>query len=291
LARVDRKRTTYIETNTLSDLSRLRDHAARIPGIAEVRQGLLSSASKRTIVVSQHLLSEMAGYESGKRRHLFEADITFLNSLPNLKVFKGQGEMMGLEVSAFLREQTLEPFIDANFPIDYDDPEWKRLFEDERDWVENTAKRFWAEYEGEAKGRIDETYPDREERRAKLAADWPQDSHRTVERFVRDVMISTRAQLGLPDDETNWPDPPVLPTLWCSWAYLLTRAILVEILPKPPKQKASDVIDWLHYQSAAYADEFVTTDKWLLQIAREAPGPKPEFLSLEEWVARLRVEP
>lgn len=103
-------------------------------------------------------------------------------------------------------------------------------------------------------------------------------------------MTSITEQLGLAADESTWPDPWRRPTLWCSWSYLLTRAILIEILPKPPKRLASDVLDWLHYQSAAHADEFVTSDNGLLTIIREAPGHKPEVLSLEEWVARLRAE-
>jgi hypothetical protein len=274
--------------NTLSDLSQLRDHAAHIAGIDEVRRELLSSGSKRTIVVSQHLLSETAGYENSVRRPFFEADMGFLNSIPNLMVVKGQGELMNLEVNAFLTRQTLAPFIDAHFPIDYDDPEWKRLFLGEREWVKS-AKKDFIQFERESRTRIDRSYPNREERSRRLAEAWSADSHGTVERFVRHQMGLARTRLGLPDDEAAWPRPQQLPTFWCNWGYLVTRSILLE-LPDPPTRKPSDVIDWLHFQSAPHADEFVSSDRDLLRIALAVPGPTPEILSLEEWVARVRGE-
>lgn len=289
MARDQPVRTTYFEMNTLSNISQLRDDVGCIPGIDVVRRDLLSPRSKRTIVVSQHLLTEMAGYESSERRPFFEEDMAFLNQLALLKVFRAQGDLMSLEVQRAATGREFNPFIDAHFPIDYDDPEWKGLFEGERIWVKG-AKKSWVQYERDAKARIDANHSDLDERKTQLTAAWQDDSHGLIHQFVHNVMISTREQLGLPDDDCTWPDPQVLRTLWCSWAYLLTRAVLIEILETPPKRNPSDVVDWLHYQSAAYADEFVTSDNDFLTIIREAPGPKPEILSLEEWVARLRAE-
>lgn len=119
----------------LSNVSQLRDRVAGIPGIDEVRRELLSSASKRTVVMSQHLLSEMAGYESSKRRPYFEADMALLNSLPFLKVLKAQRDLSRLEIQRAMTGREFDPFINAHCPIDYNDPEYKRLFEGERRWV------------------------------------------------------------------------------------------------------------------------------------------------------------
>lgn len=43
-------------------------------------------------------------------------------------------------------------------------------------------------------------------------------------------------------------------------------------------------------RTAAHADEFVTSDGDFLRFAQATPGPKPEFLSLEQWVQRLTLE-
>ena len=78
-------------------------------------------------------------------------------------------------------------------------------------------------------------------------------------------------------------------TLWCHWAYLIAHTMRIEI-ERVKKDDEGDLVDLCHYQTGAYADEFVTADRRLRLIAAQCPGPKPEILSLKDWVARLRSE-
>jgi hypothetical protein len=277
---------TYLDTNAVSDLSRWEERAPHIDGIEQVRRDLCSFASKRTIALSQWLFSEMAGFENGRRREKFEADMTFVNDLQHLKVLRAAGEMMQHEVECFLTRRQVDPYINLARPISFNDPQLRAMWVDEREFVKD-GKSILVQEEGEAKVRIDAAYPNVEKRVQRLTDDWRGDRRGILSEWVRGKMRRDRTFLGLPPDTTTWPEPEQVPTLWCHWAYRITRDILIEILPEPPGRKPSDFVDLGHYQSGAHVDEFVTRDADLLLFAKEAPGPKPEFLTLEEWVARL----
>ena len=108
-------------------------------------------------------------------------------------------------------------------------------------------------------------------------------------------MRQHRKELSLPRDEALWPPPEKLLNLWYCWAYRITRDTNREVSMrsktlKGSEKRGSHAVDWCHFMTAAHADELVTSDDGFLEIARTAPGPKPEILSLKEWVARLRAE-
>lgn len=284
-----RRPVTYLDTNAVSDLSRWQERVRHIRGIEAVQHDLTTFASKRTIAVSQWLFSEMAGFENGKRRDKFEVDMTFVNDIQHLKVLQPAGDMMRLEVESFLTRRPINPFIDIERPISFNDPKLRAMFAGEREFIKH-GKSVFVDEEAGAMKRIDIAYPNLEERKRRLTEDWQADSHGTISRWVRERMAKDRDSYGLPRDPTTWPDPEQVPTLWAHWAYRITRDILIEILPKPPERKASDFGDLCHYQSGAHVTEFVTRDVDLLLFARAAPGPKPEFLTLERWVERLLDE-
>jgi hypothetical protein len=57
---------------------------------------------------------------------------------------------------------------------------------------------------------------------------------------------------------------------------------------KGSERRGSHAVDWCHFMTVAHADEFVTADGDFRKILEAAPSAKPEILSLEEWVERLR---
>jgi hypothetical protein len=228
----------------------------------------------------------MSLFEDGVRREDFLRDMAFVNELQFLRIFRSSGEMMRLEVEGFLRGLAPIPFISADLPMALDDPDWAQIWSEERRTLMD-AKTEFQRWETAAEQRIDEWHPDRADRAQRLAADWNADKYGILVRWVRDQMRKQGAALGLPRDKRNWPHPERVPTLWCSWAYRITRDMLLQTSPRPPKRRAGDFVDWCHYQTAAHADEFVTSDARFLEIAAAAPGPKPEFLTLESWIQRL----
>jgi hypothetical protein len=279
----------YLDTNALSDLSRLRDGAAQIKDVERVRQDLCSFASRRIVAVGQLLFSEMAFMDTGERREDFEADMTFLKQLQFLKIVKPSGDVMRLEVECFLQGLEPIPFIDADVPFPIHEAEWKPVWSEERRTLRE-AKATFLDWERDADKRIEEWHPDRKDRATRLDADWRRDKRGILVRWVRGRMQKEWKSLGLPADQTRWPHPQSLPTLWCSWAYRITRNMIMQTSPHPRKQQAGDFVDWCHYQTAAHAAEFVTSDARFLEIATAAPGPKPEFMRLDEWIHRLSHE-
>lgn len=283
------RRVTYLDTNALSDLSRWRDRAPHIEGIEQVSRELCSFASKRTIALGQWLFSEISYLEQGLGRDDFLADMQFINQLQHLEIFRASGEMMKLEVEAFIGRVEVNPAISNALPRPFDDAEWKRVWNEERTQLAKGKTEF-GQWEAEAEQRTASHYPDRNDTAARLAKDWTADRHGIVSRMVVRAMRWLKVSLRLPRYESLWPRPEQVPTLWCNWAFRITRDILLHTLPNPRKRRASDFVDWCHYMTAAHADEVVTTDKWFSRIAAECPGPKPEFLTLEEWVERLGSE-
>jgi hypothetical protein len=280
---------TYLDSNAVSDLARLRPQAAKIPGIAKVRAALCSEASRRTIALGQWLFSELSYIEQGNKRDDFLADMQFVNQLQHLQIFRASGEMMRLEVEAFSRSLKVNPVIGTALPRPLDDEEWKSVWREERRLLTESKSEFGS-WEVEAEKRIALNYPDRKDMSARLAADWKVDSSGVVSTMVLRAMRALTDSLGLPRDETAWPKPEQLPTLWCNWSFRVTRDFMLAMAENPRKRQPGDFVDWCHFMTAAHADEFVTSDERFLEIAREAPGPKPEILSLEQWVARVRRE-
>lgn len=280
---------TYLDSNAVSDLARLRPQAAKIDGIEKVRAELCSDASKRTIALGQWLFSELSYIEQGKKRDDFLADMSFVNQLQHLRIFRASGEMMRLEVEAFQRGLVVNPAIAEALPRPIDDAGWEQIWSEERRLLTEGKNEFSA-WEAEAEQRIARHYPDRKDTAMRLAADWKEDSTGIVSRLVLRAMRALTESLGLPSDENAWPKPEQLPTLWCNWSFRVTRDIMLNIAENPRKRQPGDFVDWCHFMTAAHADEFVTSDERFLEIAREAPGPKPEVRSLAEWVARLRAE-
>jgi hypothetical protein len=94
-----------------------------------------------------------------------------------------------------------------------------------------------------------------------------------------------RTRLGLPRDESQWPDPRQLPTLWAREAARLARIFLKHRDGR--RVDGNDFVDWLHYQAAVHADVFVTSDKKLTAIAQECPPPKPNVVTFDAWAGDL----
>lgn len=283
--------TTYLDTNALSDLSRLRNPAGKIPGIEQVRRDLCSFAAKRTIAVGQWLFSEMAGFENGDGRADFLADMAFVSQLQFLQIFRSSADMRRREVVAFLQRGELNPVIATSLPSLHDDT---TLWAEERRQLAELKTEYLI-WEDGATQRMEANYPDGEERAQRLAEDWNADRHGIVARWVRKQMGVQRDSLGLPPQQNLWPPPEKIPTFWCDWAYRVTRDLMRSMSPVIMKRRGSErrgshAVDWCHFMTAAHADEFVTSDQGFLEIALAAPGPKPEILSLEDWVLRLHGE-
>jgi len=286
-----RRPVTYLDTNTVSDLARWRDRRPDVDSIEQVVRNLCSFASKRTIALGQWLFSEMAGYEGGARRPNFLADMGFVEQLQFLQIFRPSGEMRRLEIEAFFRGVEVNPVIATWLPSTTTDPE---LWKQERQQLED-LKTAYLKWEKGAKHRIENWHPGRESRVQQLEPEWKADPCGIVSRWVRKQMRKERTELGLPRDEKRWPHPAKLPTLWCGWAYRITRDMNREISRrsktlKGSERRGSHAVDWCHFMTAAHADEFVSSDDDFLEIIRAAPEPKPEILHLTEWVGRLRKE-
>jgi hypothetical protein len=285
------RRVTYLDTNAVSHLSRWQERAADITGIEEVRRDLCSSASKRTIALGQWFFSELAGFENGESRADFLADMAFVEQLQFLQIFRSSSDMRRLEVKAFLQGNKPNPVLVTWLPSTVDDP---ALWEAERRQLDELKVEYLAaDIRGDE--RVEKWHPGRAARVKRLAPTWARNPHGIVRRWVRTQMRRHRVELGLPRDETHWPPPEKLLNLWCCWAYRVTRDTTREISMrsktlKGSERRGSHAVDWCHYMTAAHADEFVTSDNGFLEIARAAPGPKPEILHLTEWVERLRNE-
>jgi hypothetical protein len=302
-------KTTYLDSNTVSDLVLLRPRASQLDAIQDVRRDLCSASSPRTIVLGQWLFSELSFLENGDRRANFLAHMEFLQSLAFIQIVHPPGDMKRLEVEAFLRRDELDPVRATKLPSVNHDTE---LWAGEREHA-NEMKTEYLKWEDEADQRlardeaagVDAVPPPLRARKAvltpaearaqALTEEWTADREGIVSSVARDQMRKQRESLGLPLDENLWPHPQVLPTFWCDWAYRVTRDLTRAMSPvlkkrKGSERKGSHAIDWGHYMSAAHADEFVTSDEDFLEIIRAAPGPKPEILNLAEWVARLRAE-
>lgn len=279
------RRVSYLDTNAVSNLSRWQERASHIDGINKVRQDLCSFASRRTVAVGQWLFSELAFLEDHtRRRQDFIADMSFVNELQFLQLVRSSGEMIELEKASFENGLPPSPFTQIERPIDFDNPKWREVWAEERRLLRRDKDVFLGEDAAGSK-RAHDAHPIKEERVQRLAADWAADREGIVRRWVR-------KQLKHPRHLTRYgrvPPPDLVRTLWCHWAFLITRTMLIELL-EDRADDDGDFADLCHYQTGAYADEFVTSDKRFLKIAREAPGPKPEFLSLEEWVERLSLE-
>lgn len=286
---LQRRSIAYLDTNTVSNLSRWQERVPQIEGVKQLRRDLCSFASRRTIALGQWLFSELSYIEQGKRRADFLADMHFVNQLQFIQIFRSSGEMMRLEVEAFMRRVEVNPAIANALPRPLDDEEWVRIWSEERTTLTESKAEF-ARWEAEAEARIALHYPDREEIARHLAEDWSRDGPGLISRMVLRAMCALKDSLGLPKAAAAWPRPDQLATLWCNWSFRVTRDMLMHMELKPPKRKPSDFVDWCHFMTAAHADEFVTSDEDLLRFARAAPGPKPEILSLEEWVARLGAD-
>lgn len=285
---------TYVDTNVLSDVSRRRTD------LEDVRRNLCSFASKRIIAIGELVFAELSTIECGAGKHDFDTDRDFVNKqLQFRRLVKPPGELMRTEVEACLMGRAPDPFVDTHEPFIPCGPEAAQIWWEMRRAMEEDKERFLT-WNRKAEGKVNDWEPDRVKRSRLLAADWDVDKHGIVARWIRGRMQHQRVLLGLPVDKRLWPRPDRLPTLWCYWAYLIARSKVRETSPNPLKLKDSDVADWGHYAAAAHCDEFVTSDgisrrsgdiKGFLQIAREAPSPKPEILSLDEWVRRMRDKP
>jgi hypothetical protein len=274
---------SYLDTNVVSNLSRWEERAPHIEGIEQVRRSICSYGSKRTIAVGQWLFSELAFLEDHqRRRHHFMADMSFVNEIQFLHLVRPSGEMIELEKAGFEQGRRPNPFIQIERPIDFDNPKWRDVWAEERRLMKRDKQVFLTEDAAGSK-RAHDAHPDRGERVKNLEADWEGDREGTIRRWVSKQLKHPRHR------QANGiiPQPDRVRTLWCHWAYLITRTMLIE-LQDDPADDDGDMADLCHYQTGAYAHEFVTSDKRFRQIAKEAPGPKPEILSLEEWVARLR---
>jgi hypothetical protein len=278
-----RRPVAYLDTNVVSNLSRWQERAPHIEGLGQVRRSLCSYGSKRTIAVGQWLFSELAFLEDHqRRRHHFIADMSFVNEIQFLHLVRSSGEMIELEKTGFEKGLRPNPFMSIERPIDFDNPKWREVWAEERRLMQRDKQVFLVEDAAGSK-RAHDAHPDKEERVQKLGANWAEDREGTVRRWVRKQLKHRRHRHG----HGAVPPPELIRTLWCHWAYLITRTMLIE-LREDRADDDGDLADLCHYQTGAYADELVTSDKRFRQIAKEAPGPKPEILSLEEWVARLR---
>jgi hypothetical protein len=99
--------------------------------------------------------------------------------------------------------------------------------------------------------------------------------------------------LGLPENESVWPYPTSLPTLWALESYLVAR--LAVINPNPGQTRDNDVFDCRHYCSAIHANYLVTNDdtdgRGLISIVNLCPPPKPQVISSHEWASLYEASP
>lgn len=271
---------TYLDKNALSDL------AWRRSDLHATRNLLCAPSTPRMIALGQWVFAEMSCVGS---RDQLDRELRFVNALFSPRILQSSGAMMQREITCFMIGARPNPFISAKLPIDFEDPEWEPVWVEEKRLLSEANAEFLRD-EDERQLIIEKYYPNAIDRRRKLRADWNEDRSGTLERFVRDKMRTNRLELYLHHDESGWPRPQDVPTLWCHWAYRITRTIAREIgidgRTYPPR-RSSDFADLCHFQSAAHVDEFVTSDEWFLALAAECPAPKPKFLMLDDWVQQL----
>lgn len=85
----------------------------------------------------------------------------------------------------------------------------------------------------------------------------------------------------LPEDESAWPSPRSVPSLWCATSYRLAR--LFRIYADRLGIDAHDLYDGALLESAAYATTFVTSDRGLTCVAKEAPVPHLRVVAFATW--------
>jgi hypothetical protein len=120
--------------------------------------------------------------------------------------------------------------------------------------------------------------------------DWRRDWPRRVREWCIDHLKTEKVSLNLSDDESTWPDPRNIPSLWALVSIRL--ADLYQIIGKgsTTKKLGSMKYDLNHFADAAYADYFVTADSDLLARAClvATVSPSPNALHLVEFFEGVR---
>ena len=109
-----------------------------------------------------------------------------------------------------------------------------------------------------------------------------------VEDWARGYMRGERKRLGLGHDESSWPHPREIPSLWNAYNYGIAnmlRQVGEGIDPDP-----SDPGDFDHYSDVGYADVLVTQDGPFRQLWGRIPGKgKIRVLRLMPFLRELGI--
>lgn len=280
------RHTVYLDTSAFSRLWRgspLTDDES-----TELRARFLSPdfASRPNIVLSQWLLTEMsARLDHVKVASLIETKLSFIARLPSFLLLHEPMTAMRAEVAAALRGEPLNVFFSegTRIPIDCEDT-W-RLEHQRRD--EDRAA-FAASHE-RARAGLKAGCPDRSKLASKLKSEVLPDLKHVATEWALRAMEADRDKLGLPADSAAWPSPEALPSIWSCAAF--QTAYFYVINHDGRAIDPNDFHDWCHYVAAAHADEFVSSDRKLLDIGAACPAPKPVVSTFEEWARRLLAAP
>jgi len=122
---------------------------------------------------------------------------------------------------------------------------------------------------------------------AEVSKRWWKDADATIEDWVRDYIASSRKQLGLGDDEAQWPKPSDMQTAWAMHAYMMARIVMnIGFNRKIGDGHAHDAH---HYASACYADVFVTEDGAFRDTLNIIPNSPVTVLSFDEFAKQFAM--
>lgn len=157
---------------------------------------------------------------------LRQAQKAFFTSLPRFEYLKTARERVRAEVSAFRLGESPEVFVtDAKRRallgvLDRDD-----MWFAERNSLASAKKVF---VKAEEAGRLKIlALAGGQKELATLVKRWFSDPEAVITDWATDTLKRERKAFGLPEDETSWPPPKKLPTVWTATAYELARLFLV----------------------------------------------------------------
>ena len=253
--------------------------------LADVRRALARECENGRIdlITSTSLVEELTGIGTGDpRRYVrttrFVLDLAGRNFLlPHNQRIRAEvisgGHLVGrTEVWSSSKRRELRSHIMGS-----------KFAQDVADGVRQHADRYAQESEQR-----------REEIRRKLgpdsstaAARWWDSALTQIDDWTLDYMRASKAVLGLPDDETTWPQPRKGPTAWHTHAYYMARIALN--VGQNRRVSGSDVYDQRHYANAAYADLMVTDDRAFVETYNAIPDRPFALESFAAFAERLGV--
>lgn len=106
-----------------------------------------------------------------------------------------------------------------------------------------------------------------------------------LDAWTTSMLKSRHTELGLPEDESKWPNVRMLRTAWLGEAFRLARVVTQVALGR--RIEPSDICDFEHVSAGGYFDLLVTDDRRLVEACRLIPDLPFSIERFDEFVRRL----